>query len=90
MSPRTKSLFQIDKDSTLEEVATLVCTRLEEDGIAVVLSGGAAVSIYCDNEYESYGLDFIPTGLARRVDRTMESIGFERRQRHWVHPRNSY
>ncbi len=90
MSPRTKSLFEIDKDSTLEEVATLVCTRLEEHGISVVLSGGAAVSIYSDNEYESYDLDFIPTGLARRVDRTMESLGFERRQRHWVHPRNSY
>ena len=138
-----------------------MCTRLEDDGISVVLSRGAAVSIYSEYEYESYDLDFIPTGLARmrqralglapargsishasdrvplligrhlnltavrssdgdrnrsltrkragrasvgtralgkndlsglarRVDRTMASLGFERRQRHWVHPRNSY
>lgn len=81
---------KIGKDSSLEEIATLVCTRLEADGISVVLSGGAAVSIYSDNEYESYDLDFIPIGLARRVDRTMEALGFVRRQRHWVHPRNPY
>jgi hypothetical protein len=81
---------RISKDSSLEEIATLVCSRLETDGISVVLSGGAAVSIYSDNEYESYDVDFIPTGLARRVDRTMEALGFEKQQRHWVHPRNPY
>lgn len=80
----------ITEESCLEEVATIVCTRLEADGISTVLSGGAAVSIYSDNEYESYDLDFIPTGLARRVDRSMETLGFERQQRHWVHPHNSY
>ena len=62
---------EINEDSTLEEVATLVCAGLEADGISVVLSGGAAVSIYSDNPYESYDLDFVPTGLARRVDRAM-------------------
>jgi hypothetical protein len=80
----------ISRDTPLEEIATLVCSRLEADGISVVLSGGAAVSIYSANEYESYDLDFIPTGLARRVDRTMEALGFVRQQRHWVHPKNSY
>ena len=88
MSPAKKTPPEIDEDSPLEEVATLVCTRLEADGISVVLSGGAAVSIYSENEYESYDLDFIPTGLARRVDHTMQALGFERQQRHWVHPRN--
>lgn len=90
MSPARKTPVEINEDSPLEEVATLVCARLEADGISVVLSGGAAVSIYSENEYESYDLDFIPTGLARRVDRTMEALGFERQQRHWVHPRNPY
>ncbi len=90
MSPAKKTTVEIDKHSTLEEVATLVCTRLDADGISVVLSGGGAVSIYSDNEYESYDLDFVPTGLARRVDHAMQALGFERRQRHWVHPRNPY
>ncbi len=90
MSPARETRAEINPDSLLEEVATLVCTRLEADGISVVLSGGAAVSIYSENEYESYDLDFIPTGLAQRVDQTMEALGFERQQRHWVHPHNPY
>ncbi|MEZ7979265.1 MAG: hypothetical protein QMC74_06180 [Myxococcota bacterium] len=48
------------------------------------------MSIYSDNEYESYDLDFVPTGLARRVERVMESLGFEKQQRHWVHPKNAF
>ncbi len=90
MSPAKKKPARITKKSTLEEVATLVCSRLDANEISVVLSGGAAVSIYSENEYESYDLDFIPTGLARRVDRAMVSLGFARQQRHWVHPLNPY
>lgn len=81
---------RIHEQTTLQEVATLVCTRLGEHGISVILSGGAVVSIYSDNEYLSYDLDFIPTGLARRVDGAMESLGFEKQQRHWRHPRSRY
>jgi hypothetical protein len=90
LSPAKKSLRKIYKGSTLEEVATIVCSALSENEISVVLSGGAAVSIYSDNEYQSYDLDFVPTGLARRVDRVMESLGFVKRSRHWVHPRSAY
>ena len=81
---------EIRKSSSLEQVATIVSTALEEGGISVVLSGGAVVSIYSDNEYESYDLDFVPTGLARRVDRVMESLGFEKQGRHWVHAKTRY
>jgi hypothetical protein len=56
----------------------------------VVLSGGAVVSIYSDAEYVSYDLDFIPIGLARKVDGAMESLGFVKRQRHWIHPDSRY
>ena len=89
MSPAQKTRRAIDRGS-VEQVATIVCSALEEAGISVVLSGGAAVSIYSDNEYESYDLDFVPTGLGRRVDRVMKALGFARKQRHWVHPRSSY
>ena len=75
---------------SLVQVAALVCSTLDRHGISVVLSGGAVVSIYSDDEYVSYDLDFIPTGLARKVDRAMESLGFERQQRHWRHPRSQY
>lgn len=81
---------EIDERSTLEEVAALVCSTLDDHGISVVLSGGSVVSIYSNAEYVSYDLDFIPIGLARKVDRAMESLGFEKQQRHWRHPRSRY
>ena len=81
---------EIDERMSLEQVAALVCSTLDQHGISVVLSGGAVVSIYSDHEYVSYDLDFIQTGLARKVDRAMESLGFLRQQRHWRHPRSRY
>lgn len=74
----------------LEELAALVCSTLDSHGIAVVLSGGSVVSIYSDAEYASYDMDFIPTGLSRKVDRAMQSLGFTKEQRHWRHPRSRY
>jgi hypothetical protein len=71
-------------------VAALVCQTLSDAGVSVVLSGGAVVSIYSDNEYESFDLDFIDTGLARRVDAAMSSLGFEKQGRHWIHPDSSF
>lgn len=81
---------RIDERTSLEDLAALVCTTLEAHGISVVLSGGAVVSIYSDAEYVSYDLDFIPIGLARKVDTAMESLGFEKTQRHWTHPKSRY
>ena len=81
---------RIGPRTPLEDLAALVCSTLEAHGISVVLSGGAVVSIYSDAEYVSYDLDFIPTGLARKVDAAMESLGFEKAQRHWTHPKSPY
>ncbi len=61
----------ISRDHEREEVAALVCEALDRAGIPVVLSGGAVVSIYSDNAYESMDLDFVRQGIARKVDGTM-------------------
>lgn len=74
----------------LEEVAALVCTTLDGHGISAVLSGGAVVSIYSGDEYVSYDLDFVPIGLARKVDIAMQSLGFAKEGRHWRHPHTRY
>ena len=81
---------RISQRTSLEDLGALVCATLEAHGISVVLSGGAVVSIYSDAEYVSYDLDFIPTGLARKVDTAMQSLGFEKTQRHWTHPKSRY
>lgn len=45
----------IDRTTTLVELATLISEALEVAGITSTLSGGAVVSIYTLNEYESSG-----------------------------------
>jgi hypothetical protein len=81
---------EIDESMPLEEVAALVCTTLDRHGISVALSGGAVVSIYSDDEYVSHDLDFVPTGLARKVDDAMRSLGFAKEGRRWRHPRSRF
>jgi hypothetical protein len=77
---------RISRDHIREEVAALVCEALDRAGIPVVLSGGAVVSIYSDNAYESFDLDFVRQGVARKVDGVMNELGFRRQGRHWTHP----
>ena len=76
-------MSEVREDLSVEELAALVCATLGRQGIQVVLSGGSVVSIYSDNAYRSYDLDFIQTGLARRVEPTMEGMGFRKEGRHW-------
>jgi hypothetical protein len=76
---------------TIEEVAALVCTTLEQHGIRAILSGGAVVSIYSHNEYESKDLDFIVEGIAKQVAPAMQVLGFTKAiGRHWIHPQTEY
>jgi hypothetical protein len=57
----------ISGDSTLLEVAAIVSAALEEAGLKSVLSGGAAISIYTDNRYESVDLDFVSSVAMHRL-----------------------
>ena len=80
----------VREDLSVEELAGLVCSTLERHGVRVVLSGGSVVSIYSDNAYQSYDLDFIQTGLARTTNAAMEELGFAKQGRHWRHPRTPF
>jgi hypothetical protein len=73
---------------SLAELAAFVCTQLGKHGIKAVLSGGACVSIYTDNPYESFDLDFIeivPTGR-KRIEEALSEIGFAEENRYFKHP----
>lgn len=81
----------IAENSSLEDIAGMVSSALREAGISVVLTGGAVVSIYSQNEYLSYDLDFIVEGIGKKVDRVMESLGFAKQKgRHFRHPRSKF
>lgn len=71
-------MSEITKTSSIEKVAAIVCDALLAAGMDVVLTGGAVVSIYTQNEYESYDLDFILMSWNKNVDPVMEKLGFKK------------
>ena len=72
---------------SLEELAAAVCGALERAGFTAVLTGGAVVSIYSENEYASFDLDIISNASRAALDRTMNDLGFSRGAgRHYEHP----
>lgn len=84
-------MTKITEISTLEDVALIVCKALKDAGIDAVLTGGAVVSIYSENRYMSYDLDFISHGDAKKIETVMKEIGFTKgSSRHYEHPRSDY
>ncbi len=45
---------KITKKTPIEEIGAFVCQALAAEGIESVLTGGAVVTIYSNNEYQSY------------------------------------
>jgi len=69
-------MAEINKKSTILEVAAIVSDALNEAGIAATLSGGGAVSVYTNNEYESKDLDFVTAALLEDLVPVMRTLGF--------------
>jgi hypothetical protein len=67
----------ISKKTTLIELAAIVSDALENAGIIATLSGGAAVSIYTGNRYQSVDLDFVTTALVKDLKIVLEPLGFQ-------------
>ncbi len=77
---------------SIGELAAFIAGHLRARGIHVVLVGGACVCIYSDNEYRSFDLDFITTGITSRrtIRLALEEIGFTEEQRYFKHPETEY
>jgi hypothetical protein len=74
------------------EVAAFVQTHLKNQGIDVILSGGAAVSLYTDNLYISADIDLVDINFVKRskfID-AMEMIGFHEKNRYFIHPETKH
>jgi len=81
-----------DKLST-KEIAAQICKHLDELGFEATLTGGACVSIYSKNKYESSDLDFVmPIYDLSEIDKAMADLGFKRikSHRHYVNPKCRY
>lgn len=80
----------ITKRTSLEALAARVSQALIDAGVNAVLSGGAVVSIYSRNEYESGDLDFISGAGLERISDVMEGLGFTRKGRSFLHRETPY
>jgi hypothetical protein len=82
---------KITKKSDIRTVASIVCDCLLRHGIDAVLSGGAVVSIYTNNEYESKDLDFISSSDMKSIEKSLAEIGFKKSlSRHFTHHNTEY
>lgn len=68
----------ISQNTTLEELAAIISAALESNGIVATLSGGAAVTIYTDNQNVSKDLDFVTVALVDDLANALEPLGFRR------------
>jgi len=77
---------------SLGELAAFIQSHLKESGIDVILSGGACVTIYSQNKYRSYDLDFIERSSYNRkvIKCCLEKIGFYEENRYFVHKDTDY
>lgn len=70
---------------TLKELAGYVSQELRNRGIETILVGGACVTIYSENRYQSYDLDYITFENMRKVKRALLEIGFTEKAGYFQH-----
>ena len=80
------------KGMNLEELATFVSDHLRREGIEVVLVGGACVSLYTNNQYQTLDLDFVERYYTRRavLKAALAKIGFTESKRYFTHPDTAF
>lgn len=74
----------------MEEFATHVCEGLRQHGIEAILTGGAVVTIYTKNEYQSGDADFVTTADRDVLTAAMTQMGFKPEGRRFVRPETDF
>lgn len=84
--------MEINADMTANQLAACVSQALEAEGIKATLSGGAAVTVYTDNEYQSLDLDFVTAERRNRLSAVLAPLGFTLASdlRHYTHPNTDF
>lgn len=74
----------------LRDLACLIYETLKSNGINAILVGGACVSIYSKNRYQSYDLDFVTYDELNAVEKALNKLGFKRVGRSFSHTNCPY
>jgi hypothetical protein len=79
------------KGLSVIKLAELAAKCLAENNIDAVLVGGACVSVYSRNAYQSYDLDFVTESALKDVEKALKSIGFVKKEgRLFVNPETEF
>lgn len=70
----------------LKDLASLIYETLKRNKIEAILVGGSCVSIYSENRYQSYDLDFVSYEDLRKIESALKPLGFYRVGRCFEHP----
>lgn len=73
------------KNISLKDLAGYLSAELLKEGIDLILVGGACVTIYSKNLYQSYDLDFITYDDLGKVKKALSKYGFEQRAKYFRH-----
>ena len=74
------------KNITLKELAGYVSEELRKRGIETILVGSACVTIYSENRYQSYDLDYVTYEDMRKVKKALLEMGFTEEACYFQHP----
>ncbi len=61
---------------SLRDLAGFISEELRKMGIDTILVGGACATIYSENRYQSYDLDYITYEDMKKVKKALEALGF--------------
>lgn len=61
---------------SLRDLAGFISEELRKRGIDTVLVGGACVTIYSENRYQSHDLDYVTYEDMRKVKKALQELGF--------------
>lgn len=70
---------------SLKNLACFIYDTLKSNGINAILVGGACVSIYSQNRYQSYDLDFATYDELKKIEKVLSKLGFKRTGRCFAH-----
>lgn len=69
----------------LKKLACFIYETLKKAGIEVILVGGGCVTIYSQNQYQSFDLDFVTYQELKLIEKALAPLGFQRTGRCFSH-----
>lgn len=73
------------KNLTIKELAAIIFKKFKEYKLDSVLVGGACVSIYSKNKYQSYDLDYVTYENMTLITKALNELGFKKEGKHFAH-----